>query len=118
MARAGSADLPDGESKIFFARGLDSDLPVGRRQARRSALSNVIPGRAKREPRIHNHDNEYGFRAVVARFREWRFRLAQSKPEILRPARALESGQLRGIQGHALPSRVSEVPRTRRGPAK
>ena len=23
----------------------------------------VIPGRAKREPGIHNHDREYGFRA-------------------------------------------------------
>ena len=32
MARAGSADLPDGESGIFLRKGLDrkiSDLPVG-----------------------------------------------------------------------------------------
>jgi hypothetical protein len=28
----------------------------------------VIPGRAKREPGIHNHDREYGFRACA----EWR----------------------------------------------
>jgi hypothetical protein len=25
----------------------------------------VIPGRAKREPGIHNHDREYGFRACA-----------------------------------------------------
>jgi hypothetical protein len=25
----------------------------------------VIPGRAQREPGIHNHDNEYGFRACA-----------------------------------------------------
>jgi hypothetical protein len=28
--QADSADLPDGESEIFFAKGLDTDLPVGR----------------------------------------------------------------------------------------
>jgi hypothetical protein len=28
----------------------------------------VIPGRAKREPGIHNHDGEYGFRACA----KWR----------------------------------------------
>ena len=28
----------------------------------------VIPGRAKREPGIHNHDREYGFRACA----KWR----------------------------------------------
>jgi hypothetical protein len=27
----------------------------------------VIPGRAKREPGIHNHHREYGFRACVLR---------------------------------------------------
>jgi hypothetical protein len=27
----------------------------------------VIPGRAQREPGIHNHDNEYGFRARAKR---------------------------------------------------
>ncbi|GLH76518.1 hypothetical protein SSBR45G_14260 [Bradyrhizobium sp. SSBR45G] len=27
------------------------------------ALLLVIPGRAQREPGIHNHDREYGFRA-------------------------------------------------------
>jgi len=27
----------------------------------------VIPGRAKREPGIHNHDGEYGFRACAKR---------------------------------------------------
>jgi len=27
----------------------------------------VIPGRAKREPGIHNHDREYGFRASAKR---------------------------------------------------
>jgi hypothetical protein len=30
----------------------------------------VIPGRAQREPGIHNHDNEYGFRACA----KWRIR--------------------------------------------
>jgi hypothetical protein len=25
----------------------------------------VIPGRAQREPGIHNHDNEYGFQACA-----------------------------------------------------
>ena len=28
----------------------------------------VIPGRAQREPGIHNHDREYGFRACA----KWR----------------------------------------------
>jgi hypothetical protein len=28
---------------------------------------NVIPGRAKREPGIHNHDREYGFRACASK---------------------------------------------------
>ena len=28
-------------------------------------LRAVIPGRAKREPGIHNHDREYGFRACA-----------------------------------------------------
>jgi hypothetical protein len=27
----------------------------------------VIPGRAKHEPGIHNHDREYGFRARAKR---------------------------------------------------
>ncbi|MFK4722550.1 hypothetical protein ABIE89_003650 [Bradyrhizobium niftali] len=27
----------------------------------------VIPGLAKREPGIHNHDREYGFRACALR---------------------------------------------------
>jgi hypothetical protein len=27
----------------------------------------VIPGRAQREPGIHNHDREYGFRACAKR---------------------------------------------------
>ena len=31
-------------------------------------LRTVIPGRAKREPGIHNHDGEYGFRACA----KWR----------------------------------------------
>ena len=31
-------------------------------------LRTVIPGRAKREPGIHNHDREYGFRACA----KWR----------------------------------------------
>ena len=31
-------------------------------------LKVVIPGRAKREPGIHNHDGEYGFRACA----KWR----------------------------------------------
>jgi hypothetical protein len=46
MARAGSADLPDGESEIFFARGLDRFsviCPTGCFFARR-ATSFVIPG--------------------------------------------------------------------------
>jgi hypothetical protein len=30
-------------------------------------LRAVIPGRAKREPGIHNHDREYGFRACAKR---------------------------------------------------
>ena len=30
-----------------------------------SQNSHVIPGRAKREPGIHNHDREYGFRACA-----------------------------------------------------
>jgi hypothetical protein len=30
--------------------------------------SHVIPGRAEREPGIHNHDREYGFRACA----KWR----------------------------------------------
>jgi len=30
-------------------------------------LRTVIPGRAKREPGIHNHDREYGFRACAKR---------------------------------------------------
>ena len=29
-------------------------------------LCTVIPGRAKREPGIHNHDNEYGFRSCAS----------------------------------------------------
>jgi len=29
--------------------------------------SPVIPGRAEREPGIHNHDREYGFRACAKR---------------------------------------------------
>ena len=33
----------------------------------RSAGLTVIPGRAKREPGIHNHDREYGFRACAKR---------------------------------------------------
>jgi hypothetical protein len=31
-------------------------------------LRTVIPGRAKREPGIHNHDRKYGFRACA----KWR----------------------------------------------
>jgi hypothetical protein len=30
-------------------------------------ISAVIPGRAKREPGIHNHDGAYGFRACAKR---------------------------------------------------
>jgi hypothetical protein len=30
-------------------------------------LTIVIPGRAKREPGIHNHRREYGFRACAKR---------------------------------------------------
>jgi hypothetical protein len=30
-------------------------------------LKIVIPGRAQREPGIHNHDREYGFRACAKR---------------------------------------------------
>jgi hypothetical protein len=33
----------------------------------------VIPGRAQREPGIHNHDREYGFRACA----KWRIHDAQ-----------------------------------------
>jgi hypothetical protein len=33
-----------------------------------NTLTIVIPGRAKREPGIHNHDREYGFRACA----KWR----------------------------------------------
>ncbi len=33
-----------------------------------AAAVSVIPGRAKREPGIHNHDREYGFRACA----KWR----------------------------------------------
>jgi hypothetical protein len=33
----------------------------------RGHKSFVIPGRAKREPGIHNHDREYGFRACAKR---------------------------------------------------
>jgi len=32
-----------------------------------ASLSFVIPGRAQREPGIHNHDREYGFRACAKR---------------------------------------------------
>jgi len=32
------------------------------------SLMSVIRGRAKREPGIHNHDREYGFRACA----KWR----------------------------------------------
>jgi hypothetical protein len=35
---------------------------------RRRIVYLVIPGRAKREPGIHNHDREYGFRACA----KWR----------------------------------------------
>ena len=42
MARAGSADLPDGESGIFFTRGMD------RKSARRA---NQLPRRASIRPR-------------------------------------------------------------------
>ena len=31
----------------------------------RHPMASVIPGRAKREPGIHNHDREYGFRACA-----------------------------------------------------
>src|SRR5215207_9561637 len=31
------------------------------------AISTVIPGRAKREPGIHNHHRDYGFRARAKR---------------------------------------------------
>ena len=34
---------------------------------RRSYLAIVIPGRAKHEPGIHNHDLGYGFRACAKR---------------------------------------------------
>ena len=30
-------------------------------------MSIVIPGRAKHEPGIHNHDREYGFRVCASR---------------------------------------------------
>jgi hypothetical protein len=33
-----------------------------------AAIQVVIPGRAPREPGIHNHDREYGFRACA----KWR----------------------------------------------
>jgi hypothetical protein len=34
---------------------------------RRRHFTFVIPGRATREPGIHNHDGEYGFRACAKR---------------------------------------------------
>jgi hypothetical protein len=36
--------------------------------SQRVPLMFVIPGRAKREPGIHNHDREYGFRSCA----KWR----------------------------------------------
>jgi hypothetical protein len=46
-----------------------SSLDLGRLFTQAALFSGlVIPGRAKREPGIHNHDNEYGFRACA----KWR----------------------------------------------
>ena len=46
---------------------------LGRNASReREAISAVIPGRAKHEPGIHNHDQEYGFRALATRAPERR----------------------------------------------
>jgi hypothetical protein len=43
---------------------------VSWREAQGDDVTNlsVIPGRAEREPGIHNHDREYGFRACA----KWR----------------------------------------------
>jgi hypothetical protein len=72
--RISAPDLPDMLSEIFLQKGLDrqmSELPVtGKslgpvRQIAPEQL--VIPGRAEREPGIHNHHREYGFRACAKR---------------------------------------------------
>jgi hypothetical protein len=50
------------KTEIFLQRGLDCPNQIEKSQ------QSVIPGRAKREPGIHNHDREYGFRACA----KWR----------------------------------------------
>ena len=51
MARAGSADLPDGESKIFFAEGLDDpnhvEISAQNRSLRAAAFSGAPTSRTK-----------------------------------------------------------------------
>jgi hypothetical protein len=43
--------------------------PAAQSKRRQSTFHpSVIPGRAKREPGIHNHDREHGFRACA----KWR----------------------------------------------
>jgi len=51
-SRRGNADL----CEIIVFGSAAHDVP-----------SSVIPGRAQREPGIHNHDREYGFRARAKR---------------------------------------------------
>jgi hypothetical protein len=43
-------------------------MGFARRRRLLMEIHSVIPGRAKREPGIHNHDREYGFRACA----KWR----------------------------------------------
>jgi hypothetical protein len=47
------------------------DLLVGQNRLDRAypSSSAVIPGRAKREPGIHNHNRTYGFRTAFRGFR-------------------------------------------------
>jgi hypothetical protein len=59
-------------STIFFAKqDVDARRKAGhheKKNKRPGAIpAFVIPGRAKREPGIHNHDREYGFRACAKR---------------------------------------------------
>jgi hypothetical protein len=46
-----------------FLRDISSSVSHGCRYG--NPFIAVIPGRAKREPGIHNHDREYGFQACA-----------------------------------------------------
>ena len=85
----GFGDLPD---RLFFSR---------------RATSFVIPGRAKHEPGIHNHDREYGFRAR-ARARPGMTAIIQSKPEIPRLPRVSENDRVHDSRDHPPRNQVSE----------